>query len=306
MYHQLRTSHWTGSRKQPFLRTACGTMTTGSMQCEIIVCRDFRKLPMQTHHPRRQRSRPLLSCANHLQALGWRDRAWQSREARTRSGSRWPTCPAKIAFVERQRPADPTPYSADDPIWRGLVRIPLVTTALSPFLLNEKVGFRRWTAVLVGFFGILVVIRPGIIEINLASIAAVGTGCFYGFYLIITRKLHSTDSPLLTLLITGVVGAIIASFFVPIVWINPTPIQWSWMALMGIFACLGHILIILSLRYADASKLAPFGYFEIITNLILGYYVFADFPDKYTFIGLFIIVSSGLYVFKREYYHKYK
>ena len=121
---------------------------------------------------------------------------------------------------------------------------PLVTTALSPFLLKEKVGYRRWTAVLVGFFGILVVIRPGIIEINLASIAAVGTGCFYGFYLIITRKLHSTDSPLLTLLITGVVGAIIASFFVPIVWINPTTIQWSWMALMGIFACLGHILIL--------------------------------------------------------------
>ena len=104
---------------------------------------------------------------------------------------------------------------------------PLVTTALSPFLLKEKVGYRRWTAVLVGFFGILVVIRPGIIEINLASIAAVGTGCFYGFYLIITRRLHSTDSPLLTLLITGVVGAIIASFFVPIVWINPTPIQWD-------------------------------------------------------------------------------
>ena len=141
MYHQLRTSHWTGSRKQPFLRTACGTMTTGSMQCEIIVCRDFRKLPMQTHHPRRQRSRPLLSCANHFQALGWRDRAWQSREARTRSGSRWPTCPAKIAFVERQRPADPTPYSADDPIWRGLVRIPLVTTALSvPLSLTLKKG----------------------------------------------------------------------------------------------------------------------------------------------------------------------
>ena len=85
----------------------------------------------------------------------------------------------------------------------------------------------------------------------MASIAAIGTGCFYGFYLIITRKLHSTDSPLLTLLITGIVGAFIASFLVPIVWINPTPVQWSWMALMGIFACLGHIFIILSLKYAD-------------------------------------------------------
>ncbi len=177
---------------------------------------------------------------------------------------------------------------------------PLVTTALSPFLLKEKVGYRRWTAVLVGFFGILVVIRPGFIEINLASIAAIGTGCFYGFYLIITRKLHSIDSPLLTLLITGIVGAFIASFLVPIVWIDPTPVQWSWMALMGIFACLGHILIIISLKYDYASKLAPFGYFEIITNLILGYYIFSDFPDKYTFIGLFIIIMSGLYIWIRE------
>ena len=75
----------------------------------------------------------------------------------------------------------------------------------------------------MGFVGSLIVIRPGFIEFNLATIAALGTGCFYGIYLVITRKLHSTDSPLLTLLITGVVGAVIASFIVPFVWINPTP-----------------------------------------------------------------------------------
>ena len=177
---------------------------------------------------------------------------------------------------------------------------PLVTTAISPFFLNEKVGLRRWAAVLVGFIGCLVVIRPGFLEFNLATIAAVVTGCFYGIYVVITRKLHSTDNPLLTLLLTGIVGAIIASFLVPIVWINPTFTQWSWLALMGIFACLGHILLILSLRYADASKLAPFGYFEIITNIILGYYFFSDFPDKWTFFGLSIIISSGIYIFRRE------
>ncbi len=177
---------------------------------------------------------------------------------------------------------------------------PLVTTAISPFFLKEKVGIRRWSAVLVGFIGCLVVIRPGFLEFNLATISAVVTGCFYGIYVVITRKLHSTDNPLLTLLLTGVVGAIIASFLVPIVWINPTFVQWSWLALMGIFACLGHILLILSLRYADASKLAPFGYFEIITNIILGYYFFSDFPDKWTFLGLIIIISSGAYIFKRE------
>ena len=177
---------------------------------------------------------------------------------------------------------------------------PLVTAALSPFFLNEKVGIRRWTAILIGFIGSLVVVRPGFLEINLATIAALGTGCFYGVYLVITRKLHSTDNPMLTLLFTGVVGATIGSFFVPIVWITPTLIQWFWLALMGIFACFGHILLIYSLKYADASKLAPFGYFEIITNIILGYYIFKDFPDAWTFLGLFIIIVSGIYVIRSE------
>jgi len=177
---------------------------------------------------------------------------------------------------------------------------PLVTTALSTIILGENVGIKRWSAVIVGFLGSLVVIRPGLIEFNLATLAALGTGFFYGVYLIITRKLHTVDNPLLTLLITGVVGAIISSLFVPIIWINLSQSQWLWLALMGIFACLGHLLLIYSLRYADASKLAPFGYFEIVTTIILGYYFFQDFPDIWTFAGLFIIISSGVYVFKRE------
>ena len=177
---------------------------------------------------------------------------------------------------------------------------PLVTTALSPVILGEKVGIRRWTAVIVGFIGSLVVIRPGFIEFNLATIAALGTGCLYGVYLIITRKLHTTDNPLLTLLITGIVGTTISTLLVPIVWINPSVSQWFLLGIMGIFACLGHLLLIYSLRYADASKLAPFGYFEIITTIILGYYFFGDFPNIWTFIGLFIIISSGIYIFNRE------
>ena len=177
---------------------------------------------------------------------------------------------------------------------------PLVTTALSPIFLEERVGVKRWIAVVIGFIGSLVVIRPGIIEFNLATVAALGTGCFYGVYLIITRKLHSTDNPLLTLLITGIVGATVSSFLVPIVWVNPTNMQWLWLSIMGIFACLGHILLIYSLKYADASKLAPFGYFEIITNIILGYFFFKDFPDIWTFLGLAIIISSGYYIFRNE------
>ena len=177
---------------------------------------------------------------------------------------------------------------------------PLITTALSPIFLNEKVGVRRWSAVIIGFVGSLIVIRPGFMELNLATIAALGTGFFYGIYLVITRKLHTSDSPLLTLLLTGVVGAVIASFLVPVVWISPTFNQWSLLALMGIFACIGHLFLILSLKYADASKLAPLGYFEIVTNIILGHYFFGDFPNYWTWLGLTIIVCSGIYVSFRE------
>jgi len=177
---------------------------------------------------------------------------------------------------------------------------PLVVTAFSPFFLGESVGYRRWAAVIIGFIGSLVVIRPGFLEINLASLAALGTGIMYGFYLIITRKLSTSDNPLLTLLLTGVVGAIIATTFMPFVWVSPTFNQWSIMAAIGLFACIGHLFIILSLKFADASKLAPFSYFEIITNIIIAYYFFGDFPDSWTFLGLFIIVFSGIYISRRE------
>ena len=178
---------------------------------------------------------------------------------------------------------------------------PLIVTAFSPIFLGEKVGFRRWSAVIIGFIGSFVVIRPGFVEINLASIAALGTGIMYGFYLIITRKLSTSDNPLLTLLLTGVVGAIIVSTIMPFVWVTPTLNQWSMMAAIGIFACIGHLFLILSLKYADASKLAPLGYTEIIPNTLIGYHFFSELPDNWTYLGLFIIILSGLYISRREY-----
>ena len=177
---------------------------------------------------------------------------------------------------------------------------PLIVTILSPIFLGERVGIRRWAAVIVGFIGSLIVLRPGFVEINYASIAALGTGVLYGFYLIVTKKLHKSDHPLLTLLLTGVVGAIIGSLIMPSVWVKPTIVEWYMMFAIGFFASVGHLLLILSLKYADASKLAPFGYFEIITNIIIGYYFFSHFPDNWTFLGLFVIISSGIYIFRRE------
>ncbi len=178
---------------------------------------------------------------------------------------------------------------------------PLIVTALSPFFLKEKVGIRRWTAVSIGFIGTLIVIRPGFIEFNLATFAALGNGICYGFYLILTRKLSTSDNPLLTLLFTGTVGAIILSLFMPSVWVNPTSNQWIMMAIIGLIASVAHLFLILSLKYADASKLAPLGYTEIITNILISYYFFNELPDNWTYLGLFIIVLSGLYISRREY-----
>ncbi len=177
---------------------------------------------------------------------------------------------------------------------------PLIVTAFSPFILGEKVGFKRWIAVIVGFIGSLIVMRPGFLEVNSASIAALGTGVLYGLYLIVTKKINRFDHPLLTLLLTGVVGAFIGTILMPKVWIQPSILEWYMMFAIGLFASIGHLLLILSLVYADASKLAPFGYFEIIPNMIIGYFIFNNFIDGFDFLGLFIIISSGIYVFRRE------
>ena len=176
---------------------------------------------------------------------------------------------------------------------------PMISTLLSSIILKEKVGIKRWIAVIIGFIGALIVLRPGFDIIHLASFAGLGTGVAYAFYVISTKKL-SNDNAFLTLTFSGLVGAVIISFFVPFVWVNPNYQQWIFMIALASFGTLGHFFLILSLKFADASKLAPLGYFEIVTNIIIGYYFFGDFPDFWIWLGLFIIVSSGIYISIRE------
>ena len=177
---------------------------------------------------------------------------------------------------------------------------PILVTLLSATILKEKVGLRRWIAVIIGFIGVVIILRPGFNTINLASLAALGTGICYSFYVITTRKLSSLDSPLLTLIFTGLIGAIIISLIVPFVWITPSYNQLIIMIGLALAGTLGHFLLILSFNFAEASKLAPFAYFEIVTNILIAYYFFGDFPDKWIWVGLIIIISSGAYITIRE------
>ena len=177
---------------------------------------------------------------------------------------------------------------------------PMIVTLLSAIILKEEVGFRRWSAVVVGFIGVLFVIRPGFNEVNLATITALGCGICYAIYIISTRKLSNQDSPFLTLIFTGLSGSIVISLIVPFYWSDLTLIQLSLLVLLAAIGTLAHFLLILSLNYAEASKLAPLSYSEIIMNVIIGYYFFGDFPSQWVWIGLVIIVASGVYISFRE------
>ena len=177
---------------------------------------------------------------------------------------------------------------------------PVIATILSSIILKEKVGPRRWVAVIIGFIGVLFVIRPGFNEINLATIMALGTGVCYAFYIISTRKLSSIDNPLMTLIFTGLSGAIAISLIVPFFWSWMSITEWILLITLAAIGTLAHLLLILSLKYAEASKLAPLAYSEIIMNSIIGYYFFGDFPDRWVWIGLVIIIASGVYISFRE------
>ena len=177
---------------------------------------------------------------------------------------------------------------------------PIIATILSFLILKEKVGPRRWIAVISGFIGVLFVIRPGFNEINLATIAAVGAGICYAFYVISTRKLSSIDSPLMTLIFTGLTGAIVISLIVPYFWTWLTLSQWILLISLAAIGTMAHLLLILSLTLAEASKLAPLAYSEIIMNVIIGYYFFGDFPNQWIWIGLTIIIPRGVYISLRE------
>lgn len=177
---------------------------------------------------------------------------------------------------------------------------PLVVTAASPWVLGEKVGPRRWAAVIVGFIGALIIIRPGFGNIHLGTIMALAAGLIYAAYVLVTRRLSGSDAPLTTLLYTGGVGALLTSFTLPWAWSQPTLPSLILMVIMGGIAVAGHFLIVRALDQAPASLLAPYGYSEIVMATMVGYVLFGDFPDPWTWAGIAVVVSSGVYIAVRE------
>ncbi len=177
---------------------------------------------------------------------------------------------------------------------------PFVVTALSPVLLGDGVGVWRWSAVLVGFLGALIIIRPGFQALSPAMMLALAAGTCYAVYVLITRKMAGAERPLVTLLMTGVVGTIAASIALPFYWSTPTPMHFAMMVSLGVIAAAGHYLIIVAHEWASAPQLAPYSYVEIVSATIVGYLLFRDIPEPLTWLGIAIIVASGIVIAWRE------
>jgi drug/metabolite transporter (DMT)-like permease len=181
---------------------------------------------------------------------------------------------------------------------------PLLLTVFSVPLLGEKVGTRRWSAVLVGFVGVLIIVRPGggaaLGVDHWAMLLPLATAAVSAFYQIATRLVAPHDPVETSLFYTAVAGAVVASAAVPFVWRAPDLAGWSLMLATGVLAGAGHYCIINAFKRAPASVLAPFTFTQLIWATALGYLIFGDLPDGATLLGALVIIGSGLYVFYRE------
>jgi drug/metabolite transporter (DMT)-like permease len=176
---------------------------------------------------------------------------------------------------------------------------PLLITALSVPLLNERVGLRRWIAVIIGFAGMLVIVRPGGGLFQPAALLPIGVTVFYALYQIITRVISHRTDPINTVFYTAIVGGAGMSLIVPFFWQPPTGEQWLLLVVVGLLGGLGHWAIIMAYQRAEAPLVAPFAYTELIWASLMGIALFRDFPDVWTIVGAGVIAASGIYILKR-------
>ena len=186
---------------------------------------------------------------------------------------------------------------------------PMVLTGMSALVLGEKVGPRRWIAVAVGFLGALVIIRPGWSLFGVHALLPAVSAIFFAVYLILTRSLAGTTSTLSMMASAGLTGAAVTSLAllgtsaagIP-GWTAsvPTLLQWPLLASVGFISFVSHVLVVMALARAPAAVLAPLNYIEIVSATALGFLMFGDFPAPLTWIGIALIVGSGLYIAHRE------
>jgi drug/metabolite transporter (DMT)-like permease len=176
---------------------------------------------------------------------------------------------------------------------------PIYVTALSVILLGERVGWRRWAAVLVGFVGVVLALRPSAASFTLPALIALTGSVFFAFLMISTRLLRETSN---TVLVAGQIGGtfLFGTVMTPFAWVMPSLRDFALLSLFGVFSIMALACVNLSLKRAAASVVTPYQYTLIVWAIVLGYVVFDDVPDPFTLFGAAVIITAGLYIFWRE------
>jgi S-adenosylmethionine uptake transporter len=186
---------------------------------------------------------------------------------------------------------------------------PLLVTLLSALFFGEAIHWRRISAISIGFIGALIIIRPTFAEVGYAALYPVGAAFCFSFYIVLTRKLVRHEDPIRLQFFAGIFGCLVMSIalaygtnvdvaILTVAW--PGADHWLLLGGLGLIGTVCHLLVVYAYRLASIGILAPFQYVEIIGATALGLIIFDEFPDAVTWLGVSIIVGSGIYVFHRE------
>jgi drug/metabolite transporter (DMT)-like permease len=177
---------------------------------------------------------------------------------------------------------------------------PLLVTALSVPFLGERVGWRRWAAIGVGFGGIMLILRPGFAELTLPILYAVVGALLWAVYQILLKIVGRRDSAATTGVWTAAIGAVGASAIGPFFWTAPDAQGWMLLVIAAFLGGAGHIVYSKAFTLAPASVLQPFTYLLLVYAALFGWLLFGDIPDRWTLAGAALVVASGLYTIHRE------
>lgn len=177
--------------------------------------------------------------------------------------------------------------------------VPIFAALLAIPMLGEKVGWHRWTAIVIGFTGVLIALNPqGAVEDG-SLYALAGTLC-WAMVVIFVKKLSATESPYTIVFYYMLTGAVIATIFLPWIWVTPTPRVWVLYLAIGIVGTVGQITMTYAMKLAPASVAAPFEYTQIIWAVLFDVAIWGVAPSAMTLTGAAIVIATGLYIFRRE------
>lgn len=177
---------------------------------------------------------------------------------------------------------------------------PLMVTVMAVFFLKERVTPGHWLAIVFGFVGVLVVIRPGSGVFTWASVFPLGTAAAMAAYQVLTR-LGRYENVYTSYFYPGLVGSIGFGLALPFFWVAPQSVwHCTLLLLVGLLGGTSHLILIKALTYAPAAYLAPFTYTQLVWATLGGFFLFGDFPDEWTFVGIAMLAAGGLYLATRQ------